>query len=138
MPKPIISIVIASHNSATVIGDCLDALQRQQGRDMAEIIVADSSSDGTVDLLRSRFSDIRLLHFSKPLTIPQLRGAAIAKAKGEIIAILDSYCIASDRWLTQLHKAHSERPEPVVGGRCGTGSRQRPEPGEVGYLLVRV
>jgi GT2 family glycosyltransferase len=116
MEPPKVSVVIASHNAATVIADCLASLQAQQGREVVEIIVADSSSDGTPDLVRERFPDIRLLRFPEPLAIPHLRGAGIAEARGEIIAILDPYCILTDGWLPELLKMHAERPEPVIGG----------------------
>ncbi len=123
---PTVSVVLASHNTAAVIGECLSGLLAQADAETVEIIVADSSSDGTADLLRGKFSEVRLLHFSEPLTIPQLRGAAIAEAQGEIIAILDPYCIVEGQWLARLRQAHEERPEAVIGGAVeliGAGDR---------------
>ena len=116
MEPPKTSVVIASHNAGAVVADCLAALMAQVDSEAAEVIVADSSSDGTADLVRDRFPDVHLLHFSKPLTIPQLRGAGIAKARGEIVAILDPYCLVSDGWLTRLRSIHEERAELVIGG----------------------
>jgi glycosyltransferase involved in cell wall biosynthesis len=116
MDGPKVSVVIASHNAVGVIADCLAALQRQQVRQMVEVIVADSSTDGTADLIRQRFPDVRLFQFSSPLTLPQLRGAAIAEAGGELIAILDPHCIVDEGWLEELLRLHAVRPEPVIGG----------------------
>lgn len=116
MHTPQISVIIASHNTVNVVGECLSALLAQQEAETAEVIVADSSSDGTAELVRDHFPRVRLIHSSGPLTIPQLRGAAIAEARGEIVAILDPYCIVGDNWLARLAKAHSKRTEAVIGG----------------------
>ena len=45
--EPIVSVIIASHNAVTTIGDTLESLERQTARGQCEIIVADSSTDGT-------------------------------------------------------------------------------------------
>lgn len=116
MATPKISVVIASHNTVNVMGECLSALLAQQEAKTTEVIVADSSSDGTAELVRDHFPRVRLLHSSEPLTVPQLRGAAIAEAHGEIIAILDPYCIVDDNWLHRLTKVHSKRADAVIGG----------------------
>jgi len=116
MEGPLMSVVIASHNSAPVIEDCLLALQADAaGRDV-EIIVADSSTDGTATAISKRFPDVTVLRFSEALTIPQLRGAGIAAARGEIVAILDPYCIVCKGWVSEIVRVHAQRPEPAVGG----------------------
>lgn len=113
--RPCLSVVIASHNAAAVIADCLAALHPQAQREHAEIIVADSSTDGTADLVRARFPDVRLLRFSAPFTIPRLRGEAIAAARGEIVAILDPYCVVADGWMSQL-LLQARGADRVIGG----------------------
>ena len=109
-------MVIASHNARAVIAACLSALAPQLDSQVDEIIVVDSSDDGTADAARAAVPAIRLIHFSEPLTLPQLRGRGIAVAEGEIIAILDPYSIASPEWAAELIKAHRVRPNPVIGG----------------------
>lgn len=122
-----LSVVIAVHNAQQVIAACLAALLPQLDREQDELIVADSSSDATAETIRANFPTIKLLHFDHPLTIPQLRGRGIAEARGEVIAILDPYSIASPGWVQEVLKAHRERPNAVIGGtvdlynedRCG-------------------
>lgn len=114
--SPKLSIIIAAHDPGPVIADCLAVLEAQNERHTAEIIVADSSSDGTADLIRERFPKVCLLHYADPISVPHLRGVAIAAARGEVIAILDPYCIVQDGWLTELLVLQARRPELVVGG----------------------
>jgi len=111
-----LSVVIGSHNTSQVIVECLSALERQADLAAMEIIVADSSSDGTDELIRRRFPSVRLLHFEEPLGVPQLRGRGIAAAHGAIVAILDPYSVADDNWSSEILRAHDTRPNAVIGG----------------------
>jgi glycosyltransferase involved in cell wall biosynthesis len=81
-----------------------------------EIIIADSSDDGTLEEVKAISPASRLIHFDEPLTLPQLRGHGIAASKGGIISILDPYSIASPGWVNAVLKAHREHPNPVIGG----------------------
>ncbi|MBK5296482.1 MAG: glycosyltransferase [Vicinamibacteria bacterium] len=111
-----LSVVIGVHNAETVIAECLAALERQDGRAHAEIIVADSSTDGTPEIVRRQFPDVRLLHSDAPLALPQLRGRGIAAAQGEIIAVIDAYSIVDEGWILETLKAHDTHPHVVIGG----------------------
>jgi len=115
-PRLRLSIVIGVHNAEAVIVECLAALERQQGRALAEIIVADSSTDGTSEIVGRQFPEVRLLHSDAPLTLPQLRGRGIAAARGEIVAVIDAYSIVDEGWLLETLKAHDTHPHVVIGG----------------------
>lgn len=125
MTAPRLSIVIGVHNAESVIAECLAALEAQEDRDQAEIIVADSSTDGTPDVVRRRFPGVRLLHFDDPLGLPQLRGKGIAAASGEIIAIVDPYSIADTGWIIETLRAHDRYPNLVIGGSVDLHERCR-------------
>ena len=111
-----LSVVIGVHNAEAVIAECLAALERQDGRTHAEIIVADSSTDATPEIVGGQFPEVRLLHSDAPLTLPQLRGRGIAAAQGEIIAVIDAYSIVDDGWILETLNAHDTHPHVVIGG----------------------
>lgn len=114
-----VSVVIGVHNARLSIETCLSALQQGlEGHD-AEVIVADSSTDGTDQLVAELFPQMRLLHFADPLTLPELRGRGIAEATGEIIAILDPYSVVRGGWLSALQTAHTKRDNLIIGGAVG-------------------
>lgn len=121
---PDLSVVIASHNAAAVMPDCLTALCSQPAFGRAEVIVADGSADGTADLVRRRFPEVTVLRFGERRTIPELRGAGIAAARGRIVALLDPYCIVGQRWLAEVLALHARRPEPAVGGTVDVAAGQ--------------
>jgi hypothetical protein len=111
-----LSVVIASHDAETVIDACLQALAVQRAHADIEVIVADSSTDRTPELVRDRFGWVRLLHTGEPLAVPALRGRGIAAARGEVIAIIDPFSIVTGDWAAAVVRSHKLRPHPVVGG----------------------
>ena len=72
--NPTVSVVIASHNAAAVIDECLSRLCQQGDGAALEIIVADCSIDATPTLIKERFPAVHLLHFKRTLCVPELRG----------------------------------------------------------------
>jgi len=113
---PRLSVVIGVHNAESVIAECLAALEQQQERAQAEVIVADSSTDGTPEIVRRQFPAVRLLHADAPLTLPELRGRGIGASRGEIIAILDPYSIVDERWILETLNAHDTHSHAAIGG----------------------
>jgi glycosyltransferase involved in cell wall biosynthesis len=89
--EPSLSVVIASHNAGAAIGHCLDALMRQRVSSHVEIIVADSSTDGTDWLVRERFPQVRLLHFESPLTCDHRRHRPVL-SHGRRLGRRDTQC----------------------------------------------
>lgn len=111
-----LSVVIAAHNACAVIEACLLALEPQALTVPLEVIVADSSTDGTAELVRRRFPWVRLMHFERPLAVPALRGRGIGTARGTIVAILDPYSVAAADWAECVLNAHARRDNLVIGG----------------------
>src|SRR2546430_836482 len=105
-----LSVVIAAHDAAAVIETCLAALDPQCRAPHIEVIVVDSSTDATPQLVTRGFPWVQLLHVDQPLAVPALRGRGIAIARGEIIAILDPYSVAAEDWAAQVIAAHTARP----------------------------
>ena len=116
MERPPLSVVIGVHDAESVIAECLGALQPQAIAAGAEIIVADSSTDRTPQIVAREFPEARLLHFDQPLTLPELRGRGIAAAKGDVVAIIDAYSIVGEAWVRETLRAHADHVHPVIGG----------------------
>jgi len=115
MNAPQISVVIANQNSASYLCPCLDSLRNQDQSDAAEIIVADASTDGSEQIIRARYPDVRVLHFDPSMEPPQLIREAFRQARGQIIAVTDAYCRFPPEWMARLRQAH-ETDNPVIGG----------------------
>src|SRR5579864_2051184 len=120
MNLPEISIVFATQNSAGYVRRCLDSI-RSQLDSTVEVIVAAASSDGTEELIREGFPEIRLLHFAKPLGMPELLREALQNARGRVVTLIDPGCVFPPDWLERLRRAH-ESEYSVIGGAVENGN----------------
>jgi glycosyltransferase involved in cell wall biosynthesis len=120
MDSPEISVVLATQNSVAYVRPCLDSLRQQTQSAAAEVIVADASSDGTADLIRASYPDVRLLHFVKPTGVPELIREALKHASGRVVVLTDPGCVFPPDWLEKLRRAH-ESEYAVIGGAVENG-----------------
>ena len=121
MTDPRLSVIIASYNSRDTIGECLRSLDKQVDPGNMEIIVVDSSRDGTGEFVRREFPMVKLLHFRERKFCGDARNIGIAQARGEIIAFIDADCTAPPRWAEAVSRAH-ESLYPAIGGAIGNGN----------------
>ena len=119
-----ISVVIASYNSKKTIAECLRSLENQSRKRGVEIIVIDSSTDGTAEFVRESFPKVKIFEFMERKYCGDARNAGIKKAKGEIIAFIDADCIADTSWVDEIIKAHSS-PHLAIGGAVANGTPER-------------
>lgn len=60
--RPLVSVCIANYNGEHLLSDCIDSVLAQRGAFDAEIIVHDdASADASLELLRSRYPQVRVL-----------------------------------------------------------------------------
>lgn len=128
-----ISVVIPSYNSALTIEGCLESLARQTYTGEYEVILADSSSDGTSRIVRDQYPEVHLISFPERMDPGKARNAGILKARGEIIALIDSDCVAAPDWLEKIDAAH-RLPYEAVGGVILNGNGPGDLVGLAGYI----
>ena len=119
--QPLVSVIIASWNAGETIAGCLESVLNQQTDAGFEVILADSSTDRTPDLVRERFPAVRLLHFPERKFCGSARNAGFAAARGEIIAFLDADCRARPNWIEEIVAAHRD-PRSAVQGAVENGA----------------
>ncbi len=121
---PLVTVVIPSYNSATTIRPVLGAVMAQDCPEPYEVIVVDSSSDATADIVRQEFPQVYLIQRSEQTDPGTARNLAIARARGEIVACLDADCLAPPDWLRRMVDAH-RAGHPIVGGSVENGNPQK-------------
>lgn len=115
MSCPKLSVIIASRDTRQTIKECLDSLERQKRRNLAEIIVVDCSTDGTADIIKKLFPDVILIESNTKTSSAHLKATGILASSGEIIVITEAYCIAADDWFSFILKAHDSRYSVISG-----------------------
>jgi glycosyltransferase involved in cell wall biosynthesis len=118
---PVCSVIIPSYRSAPIIRDCLSALLQQDIPQPYEIIVVDSSPDDTPALVRHYFPHVRLIHRPQQTDPALARNLGAAQARGEILAFIDSDCVAAPDWLRRLYTTLQQGYDGV-GGAIANGN----------------
>lgn len=110
-----VSVVVPAFNAAGTIERCLAALDAQDTSAPYEVIVVDSGTDGTAELVAQRFPDVRVCRFPERKYAGHARNLAIPEARGDLLAFTDADCIPAPGWVEAVWRAHRD-PAPVVGG----------------------
>ena len=111
-----VSVIVPSYNSEETIDLCLDSVCGQDFLDNFEVIVIDSSTDNTPDIIRSRYPDVLYLKLDKKTDPGTARNIGAGRAQGDILAFIDSDCIARPGWLKNLVSLHQRMEHGVIGG----------------------
>jgi len=93
-----VSIIIPTYNRERYIGDAIDCVLSQTYNNIELIIVDDGSTDKTKSIVfsyKKKHKDIKYI-FQKNQGVAAARNNGMKRAKGELIAFLDS----DDLWLT--------------------------------------
>lgn len=88
---PLVSIVMPTKDRVALLPNAIDSVLRQTYKNWELIIVDDGSTDGTVEMLASRYVDKRI-HVIKALSegVSMARNKGLEVAKGSVFAYLDS------------------------------------------------
>ena len=123
---PRISIIIPVYNRPQDIKACLDSLLRvDYPADKFEIIVVDdASTDETPDVV-SRYP-VDMIKNKENRQAPYSRNLGAKMARGEILAFIDSDCLADRTWLRELVPAFKDQKIAAVGGIVESYYHTRP------------
>ena len=115
-PRLLVSVVIPTYNRRRFISGTVDSVLAQTYREVEVVVVDDGSTDGTGELLKSRYTNEPRFRYIWQQNAERAvaRNRGIRESKGDYIAFLDS----DDRWLpSKLEKQMellSSRPEMVM------------------------
>jgi glycosyltransferase involved in cell wall biosynthesis len=146
---PQISVIIPTLNEESVIGRCLDSLDKNNFPKSAfEVIVVDNgSTDRTIDVAKSFESILSVKVFKlEKVHISALRNLGAAEARGRFLAFLDADCLAPENWLASALRRLEDSDAGIVGahygipddstwvGRLWTQDRFAEKTGDVSYV----
>lgn len=107
----LLSVVVPSYNSGKTIGLCLDSLERWAGDPQVEIIVVDSSDDGTDESIRNRYPWVRLHHCARRTFPGPARNVGAGLARGPLLAFTDADCVVSPDWVPAILEVFRSHPD---------------------------
>jgi len=121
---PPVSIIIPSHNRAQQLERCLRSLYALDypATSLEILIVDDASTDETHAMLQRLINgeacdrDIQVLHHRTQQGVALSRNTGAAAARYELLAYIDSDCVASPGWLRELVPTFQDENVAAVGG----------------------
>lgn len=122
MSAPTASVIVCTHNRATLLAKALDSLTRQTlPVDRRDIVVVDNASTdetrSVVEAFTPSLPALRYVHESR-LGLSAARNRGATEARGDVLVFLDDDAVAEPDWLQALLAAYEQDPAVVaVAGR---------------------
>jgi glycosyltransferase involved in cell wall biosynthesis len=130
---PSISIVIPSYNSKKTIIQCLNSVLNQSHEGVEQVVVVDSSDDGTNEIIKEFFPGVKLIHLRERTLAGAARNIGVRATNSEYIAFTDTDCIVDHYWIENILLRMENRDIDVVGGAILNGTPESWS-GTLGYL----
>jgi glycosyltransferase involved in cell wall biosynthesis len=92
--KPRVSVIVNCYNGERYLREALDSVFAQTLTDFEIIFWDNASTDGSADIARGYDSRLRYFRSPENTSLGAARRAAVAEARGELLAFLDT----DDRW----------------------------------------
>lgn len=114
-----VAILIVTYNSEEQIGECLRSVMQQRRSVRQEIIVVDNaSSDGTVDLIRREFPEVKLVTPGKNLGFAAGVNLAARHASSDYVLLLNPDTVVLDHAIDVIVEFARQHPQHALyGGR---------------------
>ena len=90
---PKVSVIIPCFNGRETLPRTLRAVTDQQGVEDFEILVVDSSNDGTEKLVEEQFPRVRLFHREEKTLPGAARNIGVQHSRAPLIAFTDADCV---------------------------------------------
>jgi GT2 family glycosyltransferase len=108
-------VIVAARSFVPTLEACLKSLAAQQ-RPAPEVLVVDGTADGQLAVYAERLLPAAI-HLPVPGgNLPALKAAAIRRASGDFIAVLDPSDAAEPDWTAEIVRAFEDPTVTAVGG----------------------
>ena len=113
----ILSIILSCYNTRGLLENCLQSIADNPASERYEVIVVDdASSDGTADMVRNRFPDVRLLRNPVNLHYTRSNNRGLDASRGEFLLLLNCDTIVLPNALDQMVEFLRSHPDAGVVG----------------------
>jgi GT2 family glycosyltransferase len=112
-----LSIIISCYNTRELLADCLRSIYQNPPDEVYEIIVVDDASvDGSSDMVRAEFPDVRLLRNSVNRHYAYSNNRALDHARGRYVLLLNNDTIVLPQALSGMTAFLQAHPEAGAVG----------------------
>lgn len=114
--------LVSTEDSSRIL-ETLDALRNQEGGHGYEVLIGDRRNDNVSRQIASNYPEVTLIPRPARASLPELRTAALDRAKGRYIIVTEDHCVPSNNWLDSMVQAFHVAPAgtAAVGGCVENG-----------------
>ena len=94
-----ISVIIINWNGKKFIQECLNGLKEQTFKDFSIIVVDNASKDGSLQLIKRNYPEVKTVALSENLGFAVANNIAIESVKTEYVALLYPDAVPHPGWL---------------------------------------
>ncbi len=111
--KPEFSVLMASYNNSQYIGRAIESVINQTFKEWELVIVDDSSTDKSVEVIKTYLTDSRVKFFRNRRNTGYIRTLRrlINESRSAILGILDSDDALEEDALEKMYEAHVKNPD---------------------------
>src|SRR6476661_8617588 len=114
--QPSASIVVVSYNTSAHIGACLLSLLALDYPRVEIIVVDNASTDGSVELIRSRFPDVEVVELPANKGFAGAASVGLFMASGDIVAAVNPDVRLDPGWLAAIAGTLQSRGDVGIVG----------------------
>jgi O-antigen biosynthesis protein len=114
---PDASVVVVSYNTSAYIGECIEALLALDYPAVEIIVVDNASSDGSIDLIKSRFPHVELVELPENKGFAGGASVGLFMARGDIVATVNPDVRLDPGWMRAVADTLAREDVGIVGSR---------------------
>jgi len=117
MQKTDLSIIIVNYNVKEFLQNLIHSIYQAVKNITYEIIIVDNASeDGSIEFLKEKFSDVKLIENKKNLGFSKANNIGLKEAKGEFLLLLNPDTIVSEDTFDKMIMFFKENPGAGLAG----------------------
>jgi GT2 family glycosyltransferase len=114
--RPAVSVVLLSFNRRDFVEDCVSSVLDQDIERPYEVLFVDNGSvDGSPELARERFPQVRVIENGKNYGYAQGNNIGYRHSRGDYVVFLNDDTVVHRSWLRSLVEALESSPEIAAG-----------------------
>lgn len=106
-----VSVIIPNWNGKYLLKKCLESLEHQTYKNFEIIVVDNGSSDGSVDYVKSKFPEVKIISLKKNYGFARAVNTGIKAAKKEYLVLVNNDTEADKNYIEYLVKAAQRLPD---------------------------
>lgn len=116
MSEPLVSLITVNFNGRAFLEPLLDSIRNQDfPKEGLEIILVDNgSTDGSVELVRTRYPDVRLIANQDNLGFAKANNQGAEAAQGRYLALINNDMRLEPDWVSRMVAYREAAPEDMV------------------------